>query len=105
MTIANPTRVSSSGQKVLRVLKALKGHSLTGLSNSDLARALDESPATINRCLNTLIAEGLATHLDSGRYALSVAMLQVAQHHANELARAQSRIDELNQRVFAGSHH
>ncbi|ODC03216.1 IclR family transcriptional regulator [Terasakiispira papahanaumokuakeensis] len=96
------TRISSSGLKVLRVLKALKGHSLSGLSNSDLAKALNESPATINRCCNTLIAEGLAIQLETGRYALSVAALQIAQAHSTEMARASHRIDELTQRVAAG---
>ena len=45
------TRTSDSGGRVLRVLKALRGHALTGLSNGDLAKALGESPATINRCM------------------------------------------------------
>ena len=101
--MTDKTRTSDSGGRVLRVLKALRGQTLTGLSNGELAKALDESPATINRCLNTLIAEGMATRLDTGRFALSVAMLQIAQAHANEMANAQSRITEINQRVLAGS--
>lgn len=96
-------RVSESAIKVLRVMKALKGRTISGLSNGELAKALDESPATINRCLNTLIAEGLATKRDDGRFALSVAMLQIAVAHANEMTTAQSRIDEINQRVLAGA--
>lgn len=102
--MTDQTRISGSGQKVLRVLKALKGHSLTGLGNGDLAKALNESPATVNRCLNTLVAEGLAMQLESGRYALSVAALQIAQAHATEISRATNRINELTQRVAAGSH-
>lgn len=101
--MTDQTRISGSGQKVLRVLKALKGHSLTGLGNGDLAKALNESPATVNRCLNTLVAEGMAMQLDNGRYALSVATLQIAQAHATEISRATNRINELNQRVAAGS--
>lgn len=102
--MTDQTRISGSGQKVLRVLKALKGQSLTGVSNGELAKALNESPATVNRCLNTLITEGMAMQLDSGRYALSVAMLQIAQAHATEINRATNRINELTQRVAAGSH-
>ncbi|WP_420554003.1 helix-turn-helix domain-containing protein [Neptuniibacter marinus] len=98
------TRKSDSGGRVLRVMKALRGHSLTGLSNGELAKAMNESPATINRCLNTLIAEGLAMKLDNGRFALSVSMLQIAQAHAEEMNRASSRIAELNQRVAAGAY-
>lgn len=49
--------VSSSGSRILRVLKALRGHALNGVSNGELASALGESPANINRALNTLIEE------------------------------------------------
>lgn len=99
----NKPNTSSSGGRILRVLKALRGHTLNGVSNSDLAKSLGESPANINRALNTLIEEGLAQKLDNGRFALSVQVLQIAVAHSNEIARAQSRIDELNQRVLAGS--
>ncbi|MCQ8865166.1 helix-turn-helix domain-containing protein, partial [Escherichia coli] len=61
--------ISSSGTRILRVLKALRGHSLNGVSNGELASALDESPANINRALNTLIEEGLALKLENGRFA------------------------------------
>lgn len=98
-------RISESGARVLRVMAALKGHSISGLSNGELAKAMGESPATINRCLNTLISEGMATQLDNGRYALTVKMLSIAQAHAAEMARAQSRIDELTQRVHAGAYN
>jgi DNA-binding IclR family transcriptional regulator len=96
------TRVNTSGLKVLQVMDALKGHTLGGLSNGDLSKNLNMSAATVNRCLNTLIQAGMATQLDNGRYALSVRALQIAQAHANEMARASDRINELNQRVMAG---
>ncbi|HBV4911584.1 TPA: helix-turn-helix domain-containing protein [Serratia marcescens] len=94
---------SSSGARILRVLKALRGHALNGISNGELASALGESPANINRALNTLIEEGLAMKLDNGRFAPGVQLLQIAMAHSNEMARAQDRINEINQRVMAGS--
>lgn len=99
------TRTTESGAVLLRVISTLKGHSISGLTNGDIAKALGKSPATINRHLNTLISEGYAIKLDSGRYALSVKMLQIAQAHANEMARATDRINELSQRVHAGAHN
>jgi hypothetical protein len=45
----------------------------------------------------------MATRLDTGRFALSIATLQIAQAHAEEMARAQNRINEINQRVLAGA--
>ena len=97
--MSDNTRVSSAALKVLRVLIALQGHCLNGLSNSDLASALKESPATINRCCNTLIESGLVTQLDNGRFAHSITMLQIAQSTATELSRASDRISELTQRI------
>lgn len=100
--MTNP-RTSDSGARILRVLKALKGYSLTGISNGELAKGLSESPANINRAVNTLIAEGLAVKLDNGRFAPSIALLQIAQAHANEMNAMQHRITETNQRVLAGA--
>lgn len=97
------TRTSDSGARVLRVMKALKGHTLHGLSNGELAKALGESPANINRCLNTLISEGLAVRLETGRFAPGMALMQIAQATANELDNATARIRETNQRIAAGS--
>ncbi|NWO05349.1 MAG: helix-turn-helix domain-containing protein [Alteromonadaceae bacterium] len=101
--IANPTRISRSGAKCLKVLFALSGHSITGLSNTELSKALGESPATINRCLNTLVAEGAAIKLETGRYAQSIRVLQIAVRHQQEIGKAQQRMDEINQRVTAGA--
>ncbi|MGV7960442.1 helix-turn-helix domain-containing protein [Photorhabdus tasmaniensis] len=95
--------VSSSGTRILRVLKALRGHSLSGLSNGELAELLGESSANINRALNTLIEEGLAQKLGSGRYVPGMQLLQIAQSFSNEMANTQARITEMNQRVLAGS--
>lgn len=98
------TRINTSAKGTLDVMFALRGHSLNGLTNTDLSKSLNMIPSTVNRCLNTLIEAGFATKLDTGRYALSVRMLQIAQAHAHEITRAQGRIDELTQRVSAGAH-
>lgn len=98
-------RTTDSGAKVLEVLKALRGHSLTGVSNGQLAKALGESPSRINRCLNTLIEAGLAEKKPSGLFCHSVMMLQIATAHASEMSRAREKIDELDQRVIAGSYN
>ncbi|MCY1396649.1 hypothetical protein D9M71_116280 [compost metagenome] len=105
MTTTNSakTRTNDSAARVLRVLKALRGHTLTGLSNGELARALGESPANITRYVNTLIAEGLAERRDDGRFAHSIQMLQIAQAHAEHASRMQERINEINRRIAAGS--
>ncbi len=88
-----------SAEKVLKVLKALRGHSLKGVSNQDLAKQLDESPSQIYRALQTLIAEGLAKQEEDGTFTLSAALIQMAKAHATEVDRAKARIAEFEQRT------
>ena len=94
---------SSKGQRLLKVLKALKGHSFTGVSNKELADALDLKPAQVSRDLEDLMAEGLVMKLDNGRFAHSVQMLQIAQAYSNQVVRLQQHILEMNQRIEAGA--
>ncbi|HBO0095221.1 helix-turn-helix domain-containing protein [Pseudomonas aeruginosa] len=96
-------RVNETALRVLRVLIALKGHTLTGLSNGEVAKALGESPANITRYMQTLIEAGLVERREDGRFAHSVSMLQIAQAHADHVSRMQNRINEINRRVAAGS--
>ncbi|MGH8384495.1 MAG: helix-turn-helix domain-containing protein [Pseudomonas sp.] len=97
------SRTVSAAARVLRVLKALKGHTVTGLSNTELAQLAQDSPSNITRAMQTLIEEGLAVKLDNGRFAHSVGMLQIAQAHAEHMARLTDRMQEINQRIAAGS--
>ncbi|WP_368762663.1 HTH domain-containing protein [Klebsiella michiganensis] len=97
------TGVSTSARRTLLVLIALKGHTMTGLSNGELAKALNVSPANISRDLATLVESGLVIQLDNGRYAHSVQMLQIATAHAEHMSRLQARMNETNQRILAGS--
>ncbi|MCR4529887.1 MULTISPECIES: helix-turn-helix domain-containing protein [Acinetobacter] len=91
-----------SAEKVLKVLKALTGHSLAGVTNQELAKQLDEPPAQITRALQTLVAEGFAQQLDDGTYALGNRFIAIAHAHSQEIEKAQGRLSEHLQRVFAG---
>ncbi|WP_448092467.1 helix-turn-helix domain-containing protein [Pseudomonas lini] len=97
------SRTVSAAARVLRALKALKGHTVTGLSNTELAHLTQDSPSNISRAMQTLVEEGLVVKLDNGRFAHSVGMLQIAQAHAEHMARLQGRMQEINQRIAAGS--
>lgn len=96
-------RSVSAPVRVLRLLKALKGHTVTGLSNSELAFLTQDSPSNVTRAMQMLIEEGLALKLDNGRFAHSVGVLQIAQAHAEHMDRLTGRMQEINQRIAAGS--
>lgn len=89
--------------RTLHLINALKGHSLSGKSLRELAVATKIPEPTAVRILETMIEEGFVMKLDTGRYSLSVRVLQIAQAHANEMSRATDRINELQQRVHAGA--
>ena len=91
--------VIKSAEKVLKVLKALRGHSLHGISNQDLAKQLNESPSQIFRALQTLIAQGMAAQTADGLFTLGTAVVQIAKAHDTEIERAKARIAEIEQRT------
>ena len=93
----------NSAQRVLRILKALRGRTLNGVSNQELAAMTGESPTNVTRALATLMAEDFAVKLDNGLYAPGIALLQFAQAHADEFARMTARMAETNQRIAAGA--
>lgn len=92
-----------AARRALRMVMAMKGCTFTGVSNAELVASLGDSASNVSRTLEVLIDEGFATRLDNGRYAPSVALLQISQAHAEEVARLNSRIAEINQRITAGS--
>ncbi|MGE4265787.1 MAG: winged helix-turn-helix domain-containing protein [Desulfovibrio sp.] len=98
-----PKATWTSARRCLRVLKALKGHSVHGLSNAQLAEGLGETPTNICRALSVLEEEGLVTRLETGRWAHSVVMLQIAQAHAVAMSTASDRLMEINRRVAVGA--
>ena len=89
--------------RTLEVLKLLRGHTLTGLSNGQIAQALGFTPSAVSLALNSLESAGLAAKLENGRYAHSVGMLQIAQAHADHIGRMQGQINEINARIHAGA--
>lgn len=84
--------------RALRIIDALKGKSLTGLSNKELADRLNESPVNISRTIAILTDEGFVAKLENGYYALSTKITQIGVTHLTELDNAKNRLDQLAQR-------
>lgn len=93
----------SSARRCLKILKLLKGKTLDGLSNTDIAKALGESAPNVCRALAVLEDEGLVHKLESGKWAHSVGMLQIAVAHARCMDEMERKLREISQRVAAGS--
>lgn len=94
-----PERISKSGQKTLQVLKLLKDHIASGMSNSQIAKAMKESPANINRYLNTLISEGYARKGDNGLYFIGAETFSLAKAYTDEINKITSMTTNIGMRV------
>lgn len=97
------TPSSSAAKRVLRIWMALRGYSITGLSNADLISLTGESAPNVTRAITTLIEEDLVVKLPNGRFAHSVKTLQIALAHADHINRTRQQIDDLERRIIAGS--
>lgn len=88
-----------SAEKVLKVLFALRGHYIFGLSNKQLAENLNEPPSSITRALQTLQADGWAEKRDNGNYAPSMKAVRFSMACKEEHDRVQARVAEYKQRL------
>ncbi len=93
----------NSTQRALRILKALKGRSLQGLSNKALCEATGESAVNVSRACAVLEQEGFLRKLETGDWAMSFQILQIAVAHEAEMQKASERLAEVRHRVSAGA--
>lgn len=89
---------NKSTSRILKVLFALRGHYLNGLSNKQLSETTNESPVFITRALQTLEADGWVEKRN-GNYAPSVKAVRFAIACKEEHDRAVARIAEYSQRL------
>ena len=89
----------NSAQRALRVIKVLQNNSFVGLSNKDIAQALNESPTNISRTPDVLKNEGFVIKLESGKFAFSSLFAQIAMRHAANMDKASAQINEMKQRL------
>lgn len=96
MTTASDKYKAPALEKGLDILEALSTH-VDGLSQADIAKALDRSQGEIYRMLDTLVRRGYVIRTKEGeRYSLSLRMFAMAQRHPPvgrllEIARPQMR--------------
>lgn len=102
-TTPDTKEAHQSVRRSCAIFRVLKGHAINGLSLKEIAEAIDvNSPSTL-RLLQALEQERMVTQYESGRWALALGMLQIAQATDNELTRAAARLTEMRQRIQAGA--
>lgn len=86
-------------QRILKVIKTLAGHEITGVAPATLARDVGCSAACVTRDMDNLRTAGLAEQVpETGRWRLGPAIVQIALKHMSALDRAEKRLDEVRNR-------
>lgn len=86
-------------QRILSLLQVLAGNEVHGLTPTDIAKAQECSPALVTRDLANLKAASMAEQVpETNRWRLAPLIVQISVRHAVALDRAQSRLNEIQQR-------
>jgi DNA-binding IclR family transcriptional regulator len=93
-------------RRILQLALTLAGNELMGLAPSEIQRALSiKSASTVTRDLSVLKDLGLAEQIqETGRWRLGPRLVQVARDFELALAKASSKVREIEQRYTRESH-
>ncbi len=91
--------MANATKRALKIIKAMRSATFSGISVTELSKAINTSAANICRDLDDLVSEGMVEKRDDGRYQLSVAMLQIASAYQADYNRMSSRLSEINNRI------
>lgn len=92
-------------QRLLRVLKVMRGREFDGVTPGAIALAVGTSAANVTRDLANLEEAGFAERLPGAedRWRLGVQLVQIAQQYQGALARIRAQVEEMAKRYDAGS--
>lgn len=94
--MSTDTTTMQSGTKLLRVVEALAGYAVTGISNKALAAGLELDNAFITRAMQSLIEFGWARKDESsGLFHPTPRMGQVFVRVLNDFAKAERQREDL----------
>lgn len=99
--MGRPRTTDPAPLRVLKIVEALFGAVLDGMSNSELTANTGYSPSNVSRDLDFLRQAGWAYRMENGRWALTtkpVALMQTYQLYMSDLA---GRGEAFNARVAA----
>lgn len=97
------TYTNEGQQRILALITLLAGHEITGLAPSDIARQQQCNPSLVTRDLDNLKTAGFAEQIpETNRWRLSPQIVQISIRHAQALATAQDRLNEVRSRFSRG---
>ena len=91
--------MAEATKRALKIIKAMRSATFSGISVTELAKHLNVSAANICRDLDDLASEGFVEKRDDGRYQLSIAMLQIATGYQHDHNRMSERLAEIHTRI------
>lgn len=91
--------MAKATKRALKIIKAMRSATFSGISVTELSKAINTSAANICRDLDDLVSEGMVEKRDDGRYQLSVALLQIATAYQTDYNRMANRLAEINNRI------
>lgn len=98
----NNTTLSTTQLRGYKVLKALFGHEVSGISCQRIADGLGLSKVAVHRDLQTLEAAGLAEQLPNKSWRLSAALGREALKMWHALQAVRARLNEVEDRYGLG---
>ena len=85
------------------IVELLTQRFFDGMSNKELAEALNTSPVNISRDLGTLEDMGYVHKLENGRWSLTTKPLFMMQAYTTQYENLQTRMAETSRNIFAGA--
>lgn len=91
--------INATQQRLLRVITALAGHEVHGLTPKDIATQVGCSGPQVTADMANLVEAGWAERVpDTDRWRLSPKPIQLALRHMQAMDMARSRLDETTNR-------
>lgn len=97
--MSTTTYLNDGQQRLLALIRVLAGNEVHGLAPGEIAKAQSCSPSLVTRDLANLKEAGFAEQIvETGRWRLGPALVQVALAHTREIEKAERKLAETRQR-------
>jgi DNA-binding IclR family transcriptional regulator len=88
--------ISDQVQRTLRIIRAMAGYEVTGISPSEIAKRAKTTASNVTRILANLEAQQFVQRLpsDNKRYRLGIALVQISNTVTLSINQAKSQLDQ-----------